>query len=977
MYRRRFFVVGIGLCVALLLLSMQLVLAAGSAQPSELSTPTGLTADPSSNPSAQVSQTDTPPVVQLVSTTGDRIVLKFSAADPTFSNLSTSQGTCQEVTIPGYQSIGEPDHPALPSYVAAVGIPVNANPVVRIVDASYAQLPGSYQLCPEPNPVVELGASEGQPAQITAWERVRDAAMFSTDAFLPQEPVELASTGFLRDQRIAQLSVQPLQYNPVSGELRLATAITVEILLNSPIPAPYAPLAAPIQTTDGPFEDILRTYLLNYGAAQAWRQPRSETSSVGAASATAGAAPFRLQVKEPGLYTITYADLQAADPSLDLATIDPRNFHLSTHDQEVAIEVVGETDGVFNPGDAIFFYAEAINTVYANENVYWLSWDAVPGIRMAMYDGTPSGGYPVPSYFTTTLSLEEDHAYRSLWVTADGDHWYWADLGATGTPVTKAITFAIPGLSTGPITATLTGDLMGYGANPSQAVEIRLNSQLIYTATWPSEAEHTFEINFPYAYLVAGTNSLAVTIGVGNLSDGVLVNRFALIYGGLYTATADRLQFDGDQPGSWQYRPAGFSTSAVRILDITNPKQPVRITPGAAQYNGTSYTLPFEETISGEHHYLATASAQASSPLSIVRDTVVDLRSASNGADYIVITPHDFITAAQSLASNRATQGLRTKVVDIQDIYDAFNSGVPDAEAIHDFLAYVYTSWTAPAPAYVVLLGDGNYDPKDNYGWHEPSPLPPYLAMVDPWIGETAADNRYVCFDGADDQLPDMFIGRLPANSLQEATAMVNKVIAYEQPTTAGTWQGNLLFVADNADTAGDFAADSDSVADQHVPAPYVVDKVYLGITHPVTEPATARAAIIAAINQGRLIVNYAGHGAVQYWAAENLLHIDAASGLTNTNKLPFFVPMTCWEGYFIYPSPPGGNYSGFAETFVRLPTTGAIASWSATGLGLATGHDYLDRGLFDAIFQNSITKLGPATAYAKFFLSASTDYFP
>ena len=85
---------------------------------------------------------------------------------------------------------------------------------------------------------------------------------------------------------------------------------------------------------------------------------------------------------------------------------------------------------------------------------------------------------------------------------------------------------------------------------------------------------------------------------------------------------------------------------------------------------------------------------------------------------------------------------------------------------------------------------------------------------------------------------------------------------------------------------------------------------------------------------------------------------------------------MTCWEGYFAYPSPPGGNYSGLAETLVRLPDTGAIASWSATGLGLATGHGYLDRGLFEAIFQNNIIQLGPATASAKLFMAASTDYF-
>ncbi len=99
---------------------------------------------------------------------------------------------------------------------------------------------------------------------------------------------------------------------------------------------------------------------------------------------------------------------------------------------------------------------------------------------------------------------------------------------------------------------------------------------------------------------------------------------------------------------------------------------------------------------------------------------------------------------------------------------------------------------------------------------------------------------------------------------------------------------------------------------------------------------------MLSAINSGALIVNYVGHGARHFWADEYLLHNDRAPMLSNTTKLPFFVPMTCLEGYFIWP-----GYPALAETFVRLPTTGAIASWSPTGLGLATGHDYLHRGLY------------------------------
>ncbi|MCU0520523.1 MAG: C25 family cysteine peptidase, partial [Anaerolineae bacterium] len=424
----------------------------------------------------------------------------------------------------------------------------------------------------------------------------------------------------------------------------------------------------------------------------------------------------------------------------------------------------------------------------------------------------------------------------------------------------------------------------------------------------------------------------------------------------------------GDHAGTWEFQLSGFTTDTVRILDITDPISPVRIAAGPSQYGGLAYTLPFEQSLSGERRYLAVATAQVRSPISVSRDAVSDLHSTSNSADYIVISHGSLITSAQALADYRGTQGLRSQVVDVLDIYDEFNFGIPDAAAIREFLAYAYANWTAPAPAYVVLFGDGHYDPKDNLGRGEPSLVPPYLAAVDPWIRETAADNRYVTIDG--DNLPDMFLGRLPANTLEQANVLVNKIIVYEQPSAAGAWQAKLLFVADNEDSAGNFAEDSNAVADHYIPDPYAVDKVYLGVTHPIT--VEARAAITAAINEGRLIVNYAGHGATQLWAGERLLSLDSMPFLINAGRLPFFVPMTCLEGYFIIPSPPGDNYAALAELVVRLPTGGAIASWSATGLGLASGHDYLNRGLYEAIFQEDMIELGPATAYAKQYLAIS-----
>ncbi len=44
----------------------------------------------------------------------------------------------------------------------------------------------------------------------------------------------------------------------------------------------------------------------------------------------------------------------------------------------------------------------------------------------------------------------------------------------------------------------------------------------------------------------------------------------------------------------------------------------------------------------------------------------------------------------------------------------------------------------------------------------------------------------------------------------------------------------------------------------------------------------------------------------------------------------------------------------------------GAIASWGPSGLGVATRHDVLDRGFFEAVIEKNITGIGAATLFGK-----------
>ena len=419
-----------------------------------------------------------------------------------------------------------------------------------------------------------------------------------------------------------------------------------------------------------------------------------------------------------------------------------------------------------------------------------------------------------------------------------------------------------------------------------------------------------------------------------------------------------------------------FKTSpsqTVELYDVTDPNAPALMTGYSVQAGTNGYSLSFQASNAASHRYLAGLPGTYARPAEITPYSPADLRSTANGADYLLITHTAFYTDVLPLAAQRSNQGLRVKVIDVQSIYDEFNYGIFDPKAIHDFLEYAYQNWQSPAPQYVLLVGDGNYDPRNYKATNETVFIPPYLLPVDPWLTETASDNRFVTVNG-DDNLPDMLVGRLPVKTRDEAATLVTKILAYEQSPANVDWNGNVLFVADNPDLAGDFYSYSNVVANDNLPAGYTPRKVYYGSTH--TTIASAKTAILNEINAGKLMVNYVGHGSMMQWASENLLNNTSVPALTNSGKLPFFVSMACMTSYFFYPSPAGYDYSSINEALIKANNGGAIASWGSAGMGLASGQDFLNRGLYQAIFYNGQTRIGAAAVQAKLYLYAhSTSY--
>ncbi len=875
-----------------------------------------------------------------------------------------------------------PGKPQLPIKGTLVGIPAGAEVGLRVLNDETRTDAVALAPLPAPTAQVQFDPTQSLPRYLGR-TFVPDTAAYSANQLYPSNAVRLVSVGNWRSQRYASIEFAPLQYNAASRQLFFHRRLRVELTFSYPGGARAQTTGQPVN--EGLFESVLERSIVNYSSAKSWRsrdKPAQGSGPRSSVKAGTGEPWYKIALSSDGIYQITCTQLASA--GINLATLDPRTLKIFKQGTEIAIQVAGQDDGQCDGGDYVLFFGQAAHTIYTDTNIYWLTFGGAAGKRMAQRNG--SGAGPVATTFTDTVHLERDRQYVPyLPYTEVSDHWHWYNLPNASDPdgngdlASADFGFSVPNLAAGSFTATLQIRIAGYSGGAHQTLTY-LNGHLLDNTTWNGMVERVATFSFPQSYLSAITNTIRIQEALPS-PNMIYINNFDVGYASTFTARSDVLRFDQPAGGGWQYQMDGFTVATVDAFDLTDPSNVAEIANATVTPSGANYMLQFADTITSPHTYFALTAAQFKSPTSIILDTPSDLRNASNGADYIIIAFGGFISNIQPLATFRAAQGMRVKIVDVQDVYDEFSDGLMDAQAIHDFLQFAYANWQSPAPAFVLLVGDGNFDFKNNYGYGEQNFIPPYLRLVDPWIGETASDNRLVAFNSGN-TLPTMAIGRLPADSVSDVDTMVAKILNYEQNPPAGDWRTKVTFVTDNAyqtngtlDNAGNFWMLSDKVAsDSHYfPQPYTPDRIYFNPCDPTTYPqctlsypaytttTAVRNGIVAAINDGRVIVNYVGHSAIQYWAGEQLFRVADLSSLTNGGKLPLMLAMTCYDGYFHFPGVPS-----LAESNVRLSGGGALASWSASGLGVATGHDYLDRGFFEAIFQGGIRQLGPAAIAGK-----------
>jgi hypothetical protein len=519
--------------------------------------------------------------------------------------------------------------------------------------------------------------------------------------------------------------------------------------------------------------------------------------------------------------------------------------------------------------------------------------------------------------------------------------------------ITAPLTPALP-LAAGTTTLTITGSAYTPGTHNLQ---VRLGATTKLT-TWSGPGDWARSLAFTSGAASAGLTLLPGAAPDGVEPDSVTWERpIALDFGGKGAAFAGAA-------GTWRYQLS--NTPAGRVLyDVTDPVAPQSLTISAsAQFQDGP--APHQYVLAGPGT-LHTPAVTAHVPINL---------AAPLDADVVYIAPAGFHHPLAPLIARRRAQGHKVVVVDVQAIYDAWSFGQVDPEAIRAFLRYAAATWRR-TPGAVALVGDGTADPLGHTKHGDTNFIPPYLAMVDPWMGETACETCFAQLDGGDalsDSLPDLALGRLPVKSVAELQALVSKIISYE--TTAGgiSWRSQALFVADNyldatgtPDSAGDFAGFADAGA-ALLPAGMETRRLYYDPSpsrpaQPWREPGAAAAyeQTLELLNAGAGLVTYVGHSHQWQWAVTDatsepsyLLGLYDADDLTNAGRPFVLLEMTCLTAAFQTPA-----YSATTiDERLLLAPGGAVAVWGPTGLGVAHGHDALQHG-----FQTALWQAPPMTA--------------
>lgn len=732
---------------------------------------------------------------------------------------------------------------------------------------------------------------------------------------------------------------------------------------------------------------------------------------------------YKIAVNRDGIYKLDKPFLAAC--GINTANLNPQHFHIFGNGEGViaelnsvpftddlaqnAIQIVGENDGVFNDNDYVLFYGwgphrwdpvaggifNQTRHPYSDSSYYfiYIGSDVAPlRISQAAVIDAPAD---------TTITA---YTYRDVYendlvnLVSGGQRWYGEEFDVE---LTQNFNFSIPNIVNEPV--RLQVSFASDSRSSGNLFKLKKGATLLGQTSMPFSSNY-FQRGILQCNDSTPSSNLNFTIEIDRLNPNVVTNldRILLHAKRNLVMIGNQMNF---RVGSWSmttgvsaYQLSGASQSTF-VWDISDKHQPMLMPKQFA-----SGLLSFNTNV-GYKEFVAGSGTAFFTPAFIETVSFQDLHALAQ-ADYLMVTHPDFLAQANRLADLHRANGLSVHVIQPQAIYNEFSSGMQDPAAIRRFVKMFYDRALANDPAtkpkYLLLFGDGTYDPKNRVANNNNFVVTYQAASSENLIEAMVVDDFFGMLDdneaiGASD-IMDIGVGRIISSTNLQAKQIVDKIEHYvkngsdfypvgssccmnaQTDKTFGDWRLQYLLMADNRENGRFVEIDAEAqygIARQTNPE-INFNKAYMDSYPKVVTAGGERFpamvnAIDANIQRGVLVANYIGHGGEAGLADERVVAIDQINSWSNINALPLFVSATCEFTRFDDPE----RVSAGELVFLN-PTGGAVAMLTTTravyiGVNTTVGIELMER-IFNRYPDGTAYEFGELSRRTKNAASASSS---
>ncbi len=810
-----------------------------------------------------------------------------------------------------------------------------------------------------------------------------------------RELVRFGDFGYSRDFPLQDILISPVQYDVETEEIKLYNKIVIRVNFGA--------------STSGVSkikDNLLKDVVLNFDIAKNWGKESQKLQKSTPQSLMAEGTWYRFKANDEGIYKITRSQLSSL--GIDAASVNPKTIKIFNNggfalDESIpsevqyglaenAIYVEGEDDGAFNENDYILFYGRGTDfweynstkeirryhNPFSHDNYYWISSGGESGKRMEMKNSSSENSQVIQTTTVAFKFLEED----KINIGKSGRD-YWGDDFYSSTNSRTYVNSLDGRVNDYPIKYSYS---FANASSPSLALYVSENGTNISTKTmngygsaqykWGIYFIGSAEFNNP---LTDNRSVLKFNIPISSPESRAYLNYYEIEYVRDFSATIndkgvsnELLFFANDTSQVIEYKFSNFSNSNIRVFDLTDFDYVKEIKSLNISGGELSFSVSEEKVLS---KYVAIIEDNYKSISDIEEIELPESIVAGEGAEYIIITDKKFTQQANRLAEyrqNDSPRKLSTKVVFVEDIFSEFSCGMMDPTAIRNFLKYGYDNWSIK-PFYVLLFGDGDYDYFDVEGYGK-NYIPTYQTQESLYIIESFPMDDYYGRISGNDQKADIALGRLNIQTEGDAESVVDKIIAYETEDS-GLWKNLVTLVADDGLTSdrNDYAlhtSQSETLASTRIPGFMEINKIYLAayptvITGFGRRKPDVNEAIITAINQGTLIVNYIGHGNPDVWAHENVFERTVTIPSLKNDKYFFLTAATCDFGLYDDPSAQSST-----EELLLAENKGMIGGFSSARVVYATQNQAINLEFYSHLLSESLEEMSTNTVGEAFYLT-------